>query len=119
MRLTLEKLEDAFLDIDKETIGIFTFLSINHHLKEGDSIDLREALEFFRNDFHEVSVFVEKILRSSDIADVEYVIEILVEEDAVNRIWDRNCLRLLQAWRAKTIMQIVIDRGSSVAICAN
>ena len=72
-------------------------------------IDLRGALELVRTQLPEVSLIVEKILQPTDLADVEYVIEMLVEEDAANRIWDRQCLRLLQAWRAKTLMQNVID----------
>lgn len=77
-------------------------------------IELRDALELARHQPTEVLTFVEKVLRPADMTDVEYVIEMLVEEDAANRIWDRQCLRQLQAWRARALMQIVIEKRNAI-----
>ena len=78
-------------------------------------LELRDALVLVKNQSSEVSLFVEKILQPADLADVECVIEMLLEEDAKNRIWDRKCLQMLQAWRAKTLMQIVIEKRNAMS----
>ena len=77
-------------------------------------LDVRVALELVRHQLSEVALIVEKILQPADLADVECVIEMLLEEDAKNRIWDRKCLLLLQSWRARMLMQIVIDKRNAI-----
>ena len=118
-RLTVQKLESAFLDFDKETIGLFTFLSINRELKKEDFIDLREALIFLRNDWREIAAFVEKILQPNDIDYVDCVIELLIADIRVGFGSAPECLRMLQAWRAKMLMQIIIDRGNEKTLCTD
>ena len=60
-----------------------------------------------------MSIFVEKILRPEDIDDVVYVIDMLSTDVKDSDIWSLQCLRMLQSWRARTLMQIVIDRRNA------
>ena len=116
MRMTTRQLTDIFGDPGVDSTVLRENWFVAYRAQNEDGLELRDALELVRNQPGEVSAFVEKVLQPSDLADVEYVIEMLVEEDAVNRIWDRKCLRLLQSWRARTLMQIVIEKRNSMNV---
>ena len=115
MRLTPIQIADVFGDPNIDSRALRENWYIAYRAQNEGGLELRDALELVRNQPSEMSAFVEKILQPADLADVEFVIEILVEEDAVNRIWDRKCLRMLQAWRARTLMQIVIDKRNAMS----
>ena len=82
---------------------------INHAEKHGD-VDLREALTLVRSEKHEISIFVGYILQSSDNDAVDYVIELLTADIKQGYFGAPECWRMLQSWRARMLMQIVIDK---------
>lgn len=110
MRLTLDQLEDIFFNRKAETTELGTFKIIIHIAEKEDGIELRQALARIRKQRYEVSVFVEKILQNSDIDDVDYVIELLSADIKECYMWALECMHMLQSWRAKTLMQIVIEK---------
>ena len=112
MRMTTRQLTDK----DRLCDWVSENWHLTYRAHNAVGLELRDALVLVRNQSSEVSLFVEKILQPDDLEDVEYVIEILAEEDAKNRIWDRKCLRMLQAWRASTLMQIVIEKRNAMNV---
>lgn len=113
-RLTEQHMRETFLTPDIDSVSLSTFWVIINRAKNERGIDLRQALERVRRQTLEVSIFVEKILRPEDLDDVVYVIEMLIAELKDTDIWSWLCLRMLQSWRAKTLMQIVIDKRSAM-----
>ena len=81
-----------------------------YYAEDDDGIELRYALSCVRKYTYEVSVFVEQILQPSHIDDVVYVIELLSADSAKRHFQAHESLRMLQAWRAKTLMQLVIEK---------
>ena len=86
---------------------------IMYYAEEDEGIELRYALSCVRKYTHEVSVFVESILQPSDLDDVIYVIERLSDDAKKIHFQAHESLRMLQSWRAKTLMQIVIDKRNA------
>ena len=109
-RLSEQLLTDLFLAPGADTVSLSTFWVIINRPKHERGIDLRQALERVRMQTFEVSIFVEKILRPEDLEDVVYVIDMLSAEVKESDLRSRQCLRMLHAWRAKTLMQIVIEK---------
>lgn len=114
MRLTLEKLQYAFLHCGYDTYKFSTaWVLIDHAKKHGD-IELREALELVRSQAYEVTVFIDQILELSDVDDVSYVIEKLIS-DPDYRFFNRgNCLKILLSWRSGALMRIVIEKQKAM-----
>jgi hypothetical protein len=106
----MKALEDAFLvqDVDKMALG--TFWVIINRAKHERGIDLRQALQRIRYQAFDVSIFLEKIVQTDDLDDVVHVIEMLESENIDGNLFIPESLRLLQAWRARTLMQIVIKK---------
>ena len=90
---------------------------INHAKKHGD-VDLREALTLVRSEKYEIAIFVGYILQSSDTDDVDYVLELLSADIRQGYSWATECWRMLQAWRTRTLMQIVIDKRNAAPMTA-
>lgn len=109
-KLTQQELQDAFLKPGLDAIDLGAYWDIAHYARRNHGVSLREALHTARKRRREVSVFVEKILRTSDLADVVYVIDSLGAETTDGNTEPGECLRLLQTWLARTLMQSVIDK---------
>ena len=109
-RLIQEELEAVFLAPGVDYRSLSTAWVIINHAEHEGGIELHQALERVRKQSYEVSIFADKILQSGDLDDVVYVIDKLVAETEHKNIWSRECLRMLQAWRARTLMQVVIDK---------
>ena len=112
-RMTEQHMREAFLTPDIDSVSLSTFWVIINRAKNERGIDLRQALERVRRQTLEVSIFVEKILRPEDLDDVVYVIDKLAAEVKQTDVWSLQCLRMLQSWRARMLMQIVIERRRS------
>lgn len=112
-RLSLQQLEDAFLSADINRFWLGTFWVILNHAKHERGIDLCEALQRIRMQAFDVAVFVEKILQQEDLDDVVHVIEMLQAENPPGNPYLPASLGLLQAWRARTLMQIVIYKRNA------
>lgn len=118
MRLTLKTLQEAFLESGFSELQLSNARLIIYYAKEDDGIELRYALSCVRKYAYEVSVFVENILMPSDLDDVEYVIEKLCDDAKKSHFEAHESLRMLQVWRAKTLMQIIIDKRSAAQMAA-
>jgi hypothetical protein len=114
MRLTLEQLEDAFSKSEYEGFFFSTFWVLISHVKKYGDVDLREALELVRAQEYEVTVFIEQILQKSDLDDVECVIEKLVSDTDYQFFQAGTCLKMLQSWRARTLMRIAIEKQKAM-----
>ena len=114
MRLTLKTLQDAFLESGFSESQLSTARLIMYYAGEDIGIELRYALICVRKYSYEVSVFVESILQPSDLDDVNYVIEKLREETKTVNFQAHESLRMLQAWRARVLIQIVIDTKNAI-----
>ena len=112
-------MRETFLTPEIDSVELSTFWVIINRAHHERGIDLRQALERVRRQTCEVSIFVEKILRPKDLAEVIYVIEMLTAQVKESDIWSLRCLRMLQAWRAKTLMQIVIDKRNATRQAKN
>ena len=112
-RLTMQQLEDVFLAPGTDTTLLSTFWVILNRAKHERGVELRQALERVRMQPSEISVFVEKILQPEDLDDVIYEIEKLSAELTEKNLFAPRALRMLQAWRAKMLMQIVIDKRNA------
>lgn len=106
----MQELEHAFLgpDVDKMSLG--TFWVIINRAKHERGIDLRQALQRIRYQAFDVSIFLEKIVKTGDLDDVVHVIEMLESENIDGNLFPPRSLCLLQTWRARTMMQIVIEK---------
>ena len=108
-RLTTRQLADAFMASGFSSDEISTYWVILERAYTEDGIELRDALLCVREQTVEVSVFVGHILQPADLDDVVHVIDRLAADVKNRKIWSSDCLPPLRAWRAKVLMQIVID----------
>ena len=113
-KLSMQELQDAFLGPDVDTMALSTFWVIINRAKHERGIDLSQAPQRIRNQAFDVSIFVEKILQPDDLDDVVHVIEIIEAENPDGNIFLPRSFGLLQAWRARALMQIVIDKRSAM-----
>ena len=79
MRMTTRQLTDIFGDPGVDSTVLRENWYVAYRAQNEDGLELRDALELVRNQPREVSAFVEKVLQHEHMADVEFVIEILVE----------------------------------------
>ena len=114
-KLTEQQLKDAFLSPGADTVSLSTFWVIIDRAKHEGSVDLLQALQRIRMQAFDVSVFIEKILQPVDLDDVVHVIEMLQAENPDGNLFPPASLSLLQAWRARTLMQIVIDKRNAIS----
>lgn len=110
MRLTPEYLRSVFLECGYDEFELNSAWLVTHRSKEEKGIKLRYALDCVREQAANVSVFVEHILQPSDLDEVSYVIERLYADSEKRKFKAAESLRMLQAWRAHTLMQIVIEK---------
>ena len=109
--LTTQQIETAFCNHETHD---GTFWAIIGIAKRDAGIEVRQALEILRFNRIDLAIFIEKILQPGDIDDVDYVIDLL-ERQMTEVSWlDKLCLILLQAWRARSLMQIVIDKRNAM-----
>ena len=113
-KLSLQQLEEAFLAPDVDTFRLGTFWVILNRAKHERGIELRQALQRIRMQAFDVSIFVERILRPEDLDDVVHIIEMLQAENLGVNLSPPTSLGLLQAWRARALMQIVIDKRNAI-----
>ena len=123
-RLTEDDLDAAFPEWGVDVTDVGAYSTVINRARRQDGIELQQALAQLRRQKQEVEVFVEKVLVPSDLANIEPVIDMLAKEIDGSDWWNPECLRLLQAWRAKVLMQIVIDKrnainGAAVKLGAN
>ena len=117
-RLTQQELEDVFLAAARETLDLSLYWTISHWARQHSGIELRTALRQVRRETKKMSIFIDKILHASDLDDVVYVIDVLASEIGKGDLPGTACLSLLQAWRARTLMQSVIDKRTERITCA-
>ena len=113
-KLSEQQLKEAFLAPGADTVSLSTFWVIINRARHERGIDLRQALQRIRNQAFDVSIFVEKILQPDDLDDVVHVIEIIEAENPDGNIFLPRSFGLLQAWRARVLMQIVIDKRNAM-----
>ena len=113
-RLTAQHLRETFLTPEIDSVQLSTFWVIINRAHHERGIDLRQALQRIRNQAFDVSIFVEKILLLDDLDDVVHVIEMLGAENPDGNLFLPRSLGLLQAWRARALMQIVIDKTTAM-----
>lgn len=117
-KLTKEEINEAFLTPGLETMHLGVYWDICHYARRNHGVPLREALYTIRKRRREVSVFVDKIIRTSDLDDVVHVINALRAEITDSDIEASECLQMLQIWRARTLMKIVINKRADCLQCA-
>lgn len=108
--LTHQDLEDAMMKSGVDSVKLSTYWSIVYRAQIHGNIGLREALHRVRGQHEEISVFVGQVLNPSDLDDVVYVIDALQGEKLGNDSSGANGLRMLCAWRARVLMQVVVDK---------
>lgn len=120
MRLTIEQLEELFPLHDEVPDGVrlSSVWIIMRKARKEDGIDLRDALYCAKKDIPETSIFIEKVLQPSDLDDVAYVIDMLLSENTDGVVWAPQCLTILHAWRAKTLMMNVIAKRNAISSAA-
>ena len=118
-KLSEQLLRDTFMAPGADTIALSTFWVILNRAIHERGIELRQALERVREQPYEVSIFVEKILQPDDLGDVVYVIDKLSAEITDAHVFAQKALRMLQAWRARALMQIVIDKRVKGMVCVD
>ena len=115
MRLTYKHLNEVFHEPGADTLFSGAFWFVIFRAKRDKGIELREALECVRKNPLEVSIFVEKILQPSNLEDVVNVIDMIVAEKKRDDIYLEESLRMLHAWRAKTLMMNVISMRNKIS----
>jgi hypothetical protein len=113
-KLSMQELEDAFLCPDVDKMSLSTVFVIINRARHERGIDIRQALQRIRYQAFDVSIFLEKIVKTDDLDDVVHVIEMLEAENINGNLFFPGSLRLLQSWRAKTLMQIVIEKQKAM-----
>ena len=118
-KLTQHVLENAFRASGIEMTDAGVFWGVSHFCRKHDGMALREVLKSVRNSPVDVSIFVKTVLQPSDIDDVAHVIEALNEDTKSLDGGSLDSLLMLQSWRAKALMQIVIDKRVKEIACAS
>jgi hypothetical protein len=108
--LTKQHIDDAFSNWDQDVTDVGQFLVVLKLAESDGGIELRQALEIVRRRRREVAVFIERILQPSDLDEAVFVIDLLTKDLSEFDSWDDMCLTLLQAWRARVLMQIIIEK---------
>ena len=114
MRLTSLQINDAFIKPAELMEQFTTAWVLIGRANEEAGIELREALYIVRRQHDEIAVFVDRILDESHFDDVVFVIDQLCGEMSDPDFSGSVSLQMLHAWRARVMMQIVIDRRNSV-----
>ena len=113
-RLTQDDLEEVFLTPALDKLDLKLYWTLVHWARADTSMKLRTALRQVRRQPENMSLFIDKILRASDLDDVVDVIDLLASEIAETDLPGITCLGMLRAWRARTLMGIVIAKRNAI-----